>query len=104
MLPWDHEKQAFDPPAEWPIERDVFVGDDADARAGLITALLVGGLFWGCVLMVIVEPWSRTPIASAAAIFVLLGGLLAANTYVVAPWRRRHPDLRFVNWLNRSGL
>lgn len=105
-MPWNPETQTFDPPHDWPIEREDpgDRDDDGDATSGLVTALICGGALWGAIALAIWEPWTRRPLAGVAIVYLIIAGCLAAHTYLVEPWRRRHADCRLVDWLRRSGL
>lgn len=105
-MTWNHEKQAFDPPKDWPIERDEFadLDEDGDAGAGLATALLFGGLFWGCVALWIFQPWTRAPIGAALGLVGFWVVSWWLSTRIVDRWRRDHADGGIVDWLNRNGL
>lgn len=98
---WDGNKQQFielDESREFPID-----DEDGDAGAGLVTALLFGGLFWGCVALWILEPWTRRPLGVSLGLVVFAGVVLGLHTYLVEPWRRRHADSRLVDWLRKGG-
>lgn len=106
-MPWNHETQVFDPPRDWPIEReDDFDWDDedGDAVSGLVTALLFGALLWGSLGLAVFAPWSRAPLAGVGIVFVILAVLLGLHTYIVEPLRAKHPDSTIVDWLRRAGL
>lgn len=98
---FDPKTQTFvdDDPREFPIT----AAEDHDAGRGLAIGCTIGVAFWTILILVLVVPWTRGPLASFGVVLLIIG-VVWASSRIVDRWRRAHPDNPIVDQLRRWGL
>ncbi len=110
MSHFNKRTEQFEDECDFPIDsnadyerRLAYAAEEEGAARGLIIGCSIGLVVWGSVLSAWLLPWTRRPLASVAAVFVILIVVYATHC-IVDRWRRENPDNPIVEALRRHGL
>ncbi len=103
MSHFNKRTEQFEDEREFPIDSQTYAAEEEGAARGLVIGCAISIVVWGSILSAWLVEWTRRPLASIAAVLVILIVVYATHC-IVDRWRRENPDNPIVEALRKHGL